>query len=284
MAPVVCVWQANNMGKPVYHSLLVGMVWCLLSSAQVQAEPAGNKNATMLLPAASTEQDVEQTKQDGHEDLDKDLGSDVDNDRTDQKTQQQDQGTNTTTGSAKKDQEETPEGPVTKIGYEEIPEDMVRTMNVAPDQVPDSKKIAVAGLLLQRMSENLQRVQDLLDQAEKEKDKVKRNCLGPKLDGINEATAAASTAFGAMRIAIGSRDATTADKEYQIIYEASLKCDQAATESQSCMGAVYSGKTQVSADVDTKRLPTVNPAAVPHLLGKSEVAKLNRPVCGSCYK
>lgn len=160
----------------------------------------------------------------------------------------------------------------------------MRPMNIIPDQVADSKKIEVAGFLMERMGDHYEQIENLFNEAEKKSDQVKRNCLSPKLEGVGEAIATAATAFEAMRVALGSRQSITASKEYKIIYEASLKCDHLATESQSCMGAVYTGSTVLSANVDIKRLPVIDPTAVPTLLDREDVKNLDRPVCVSCYK
>lgn len=157
-------------------------------------------------------------------------------------------------------------------------------------------KMDQASRLLGRMNDQVRRVQQLFTQAEKDSDSVKRNCLAPKMDGMNEAIATAKSALSGLRAALASRESVTADNEYRKVYDASLKCDQLATQAESCMGAVYTGNTKVKTVVEKEKLPQGETAEnIPSLLsdnktgdddeeGDDSTSDVDRPVCASCYQ
>ena len=108
------------------------------------------------------------------------------------------------------------------------------------------------------------RVQNLLDQARKEKDTLKIDCLDDKLTQIRVNLAGVEERTVSLELAVKAGDTVTANQQFTILKIYIAKIDGLAAEAESCVGDidVLLGQTETTVEIDddiTPSDPSQNP-------------------------
>lgn len=122
------------------------------------------------------------------------------------------------------------------------------------EQVPDDQKASKAGIAIGKMRDVHLRLLELREEARRNKDVVRLNCVNEKITSAAGLLHASEGAQSALSDALARADHETAQHEYNKISLSQSKAANLRTEGESCVGetTVYSGKTQVTVETGTK--------------------------------
>lgn len=127
-------------------------------------------------------------------------------------------------------------------------------VRMTPDlaaKIPDGKKVDVAAQALKDIKKNVDRVTDRSEQARKEKDVGKLNCLNVQLTQMRALARVAQLADEALVDAVGKADPATANTQFARIVIAVEKVQRMGTEADICLGQLaflMDGRTNVNVD------------------------------------
>jgi hypothetical protein len=127
-------------------------------------------------------------------------------------------------------------------------------VRMTPDlaaKIPDGKKVDVAAQGLKDIKKNVERVTDRSEQARKEKDVGKLNCLNVQLTQMRALARVAQLADEALVDAVGKADSATANTQFARIVIAVEKVQRMGTEADICLGQLaflMDGRTNVNVD------------------------------------
>jgi hypothetical protein len=113
--------------------------------------------------------------------------------------------------------------------------------------VPDNEKAARSRQAIAHMREILTTVIKHLEEARRERDVVKLNCVNEKLTSVKGLLRVSEQSDVTMQETLARRDPENAAHEFEKIMIAERKCDILLAETEACIGelAVYAGDTQV---------------------------------------
>lgn len=102
--------------------------------------------------------------------------------------------------------------------------------------------------MLEKMRSTRKYVQNLLEQARKDKDIIKITCLNDKLTQINVSIRTFEDRLVSLRTAVKVGDAESVNHEYKILGVLNQKVDGLRMEAEACIGEAegYLGKTEVT--------------------------------------
>lgn len=114
-----------------------------------------------------------------------------------------------------------------------------------------------------KMEQVVKQVQALVEQARKQKDIIRLNCLSDKLAQLKANLSVADNALQTLQEAIVRRDEGASVHEYTRITIVNQKAQVISSESQACVGEdlSYVGTTRV--DVETSGIPDEDPTNPP---------------------
>jgi hypothetical protein len=155
----------------------------------------------------------------------------------------------------------------------------------AASKIPDPKKLEIAGQRLKEIKKHVERVSGASDQARKEKDVGKLNCLNLQLTQMRALTKVATSANEALVDAVGRQDPATASTQFARVVIAAEKIQRMGGEADICLGQLaflMDGRTSVDVDQPeglpsrdvTQRSPTAAPFQAPPIV---------RPLAASQY-
>lgn len=115
----------------------------------------------------------------------------------------------------------------------------------APTSVGEMESNADA--MVEKMRTTRKYVQNLLEQARKDKDIIKITCLNDKLTQINVSIRTFEDRLVSLRTAVKVGDAESVNHEYKILAVLEQKVDGLRMEAEACIGEAegYLGKTEV---------------------------------------
>jgi hypothetical protein len=130
---------------------------------------------------------------------------------------------------------------------------------------------------LDGMKDSLARVSKLADEARKDKDVIRLNCINEKLVAVRGLLSIAETSFTALEDAVEKDDTEERNHEFTKISIASTKVNELKTEAELCAGEVtiYSGDTVVDTTVDPsvpEDDPTVEDDPGPEIVRPTETS------------
>ena len=119
-------------------------------------------------------------------------------------------------------------------------------------------KVSQAESILRRASQLAERLSKMLDEARREKDVMRANCINRKLTEVNANTRNIEQRLRALRDAINNGDNNRANHEYTVLSVLSQKLDMLDQEASQCLGqSVFEpGASQI---VTTISLNSANP-------------------------
>ena len=126
-----------------------------------------------------------------------------------------------------------------------------------------AEQLAQAGVFLEKMKEALTRVNTLAEEARKDKDVIRLNCVNEKLIGIRGMLSIAEASHTALKDAVARDDADERTHEFTKVQIAHTKAMELRAEAESCAGEVtiYFGDTVLETDVDPE-VPEEDPTVV----------------------
>lgn len=148
------------------------------------------------------------------------------------------------------------------------------TPRMTPDaaaRIPDGKKVDVAAQNLKDIKKQVERVTDRSEQARKEKDVGKLNCLNVQLTQMRALARVAQLANEALVDAVGKGDSATAGTQFARVVIAGEKVQRMGAEADICLGQLaflMDGKTSVDvsqpADLPSRDVTLRKPMAAPY--------------------
>lgn len=161
----------------------------------------------------------------------------------------------------------------------------VRMTPDAAAQIPDAKKLELADQNVKAIRKAVDRVASRSDDARKERDVGKLNCLNAQLTQMRGLAKVATQANEALVDAIGKKDSATASTQFARVAIAADKVARMGTEADVCLGQLaflMDGRTSVEIEQPeglpgrdvTKREPPPKPLATPPVV---------RPIAASRY-
>lgn len=121
----------------------------------------------------------------------------------------------------------------------------------AAAKIPDGKKLDLAGKGLADIKKNVERVTGRSEQARKEKDVGKLNCLNVQLTQMRALARVAQLADEALVDAVGKGDSATASTQFARVVIAADKVQRMGAEADVCLGQLaYLMDGRTSVDVD----------------------------------
>src|SRR5208283_817769 len=125
--------------------------------------------------------------------------------------------------------------------------------------VPDSDKAVRSKLAIEHMRQILTKIIQHLEEARRERDVVKLNCVNEKLTAVKGLLRISEQSDVSMQEALARRDPENAAHEFEKIAIAERKCEVLLAETESCIGelSVYAGDTQT--EVVAEGVPTGDP-------------------------
>jgi hypothetical protein len=130
-----------------------------------------------------------------------------------------------------------------------------------------------------RISEAGARIQGLVEQARKQKDIIRFNCLADKLVQVRANMNVSEKALSSLQEAVGRQDESTAFHEYTRLTIVNQNVQVLANEAEACVGEdmSYVGATRV--DVNVEGVPTGDPTQPE----KPRIPQILRPPKASPY-
>jgi hypothetical protein len=126
-----------------------------------------------------------------------------------------------------------------------------------------AEQIAQGGVFLDKMKEALTRVNTLAEEARKDKDVIRLNCVNEKLIGIRGMLSIAEASYASLKEAVGRDDADERTHEFTKMQIAFTKASELKAEAESCAGevTVYFGDTVLDYTVDPD-VPPEDPTVI----------------------
>ena len=161
----------------------------------------------------------------------------------------------------------------------------VRMTPDAAAQIPDGKKLEIADQHVKTIRKTVDRVASRSDDARKERDVGKLNCLNAQLTQMRGLAKVATQAQEALVDAVGKKDPATANTQFARVVIAADKVGRMGGEADVCIGQLaflMDGRTSVEIDQPdglpgrdvTDREPPARPLATPPVV---------RPLAASRY-
>lgn len=134
--------------------------------------------------------------------------------------------------------------------------------------------------ILQRGSALAQTVRGMLEEARKEGDIIKVTCLDNKLTQIDVNNRTAESRLDAMKKAVDNDRRT---HEFTVLTVIGQKLQVLDQEAHQCVGqSMYdTGKTKVTTEIDTSKLPFENNPSVPPVISPPALPTIPPPVSGT---
>ncbi len=162
---------------------------------------------------------------------------------------------------------------------------VVRMTPDAAAQIPDGKKLEVAEENVRTIRKTVDRVAGRSDEARKERDVGKLNCLNAQLTQMRGLAKVATQAHEALQDAVGKKDGATANTQFARVVIAADKVARMGGEADVCLGQLaflMDGRTSVEIEQPqglpgqdvTQREPPPQPLATPPVV---------RPLAASRY-
>lgn len=165
---------------------------------------------------------------------------------------------------------------------------LVPAVRMTPDaaaKIPDGKKLDVAAQTLKDIKKHVERIGGRSEQARKEKDVGKLNCLNLQLTQMRALAKVAQLASEALADAAGKHDSATANSQFARVVIAAEKVQRMGAEADICLGQLaflMDGRTSIDVDQPeglpsqdvTQRKPMSAPQAAPPIV---------RPLAASRY-
>jgi hypothetical protein len=126
-----------------------------------------------------------------------------------------------------------------------------------------AEQLAQGGIFLDKMKEALARVNTLAEEARKDKDVIRLNCVNEKLIGIRGMLSIAEASYTALKDAVSRDDADERTHEFTKLQIAYTKAMELKAEAESCAGEVtiYFGDTVLDTTVDPE-VPEEDPTTI----------------------
>ncbi|HYD40412.1 MAG TPA: hypothetical protein VEB43_06245 [Anaeromyxobacter sp.] len=174
---------------------------------------------------------------------------------------------------------------VTTIAPASRPGPAVRMTPDAASQIPDAKKVQLAEESVETIRKTVDRVAGRSDEARRERDVGKLNCLNAQLTQMRGLAKVATQASEALVDAVGKKDAATANTQFARVVIAADKVTRMSGEADVCLGQLVflmDGRTSVEVEQPqglpgrdvTQRDPPPKPLATPPVV---------RPLAASRY-
>jgi hypothetical protein len=150
----------------------------------------------------------------------------------------------------------------------------VRMTPDAASQIPDAKKLELADQNVKTIRKTVDRVAGRSDEARKERDVGKLNCLNAQLTQMRALAKVATQANEALVDAVGKKDTATANTQFARVVIATDKVARMSGEADVCLGQLaflMDGRTSVEIEQPqglpgrdvTQREPPPTPLATP---------------------
>lgn len=135
-----------------------------------------------------------------------------------------------------------------------------------PAAVPDAQKTKIAKELVEKMKESLKKLNDTSKESRANKDAVKLNCVGEKLNQAKGLMNVAEASEKSLTDALERKDKEVAAHEFNKLVMAGQKVTQLKAESSTCIGelAVYAGDTVVVIESEDK--DATDPTALVYII------------------
>ena len=161
----------------------------------------------------------------------------------------------------------------------------VRMTPDAASQIPDAKKLELADQNVKTIRKTVDRVAGRSDEARRERDVGKLNCLNAQLTQMRGLAKVATQANEALVDAVGKKDTATANTQFARVVIAADKVSRMGGEADVCLGQLaflMDGRTSVEIEQPqglpgrdvTQREPPPKPLATPPVV---------RPLAASRY-
>lgn len=145
------------------------------------------------------------------------------------------------------------------------------------------QQLAEADTISRRATQLGTRLTRMLDEARREKDILRANCVNRKLTEVNANSRSADQRRAALKDAATAGDEGRRSHEYTVLTVLAQKLDQLNQEATQCLGqSVYEpGASQVITTVPNNVIVGVNPATVPTAPPPPPAVSVPPPVSGT---
>jgi hypothetical protein len=155
----------------------------------------------------------------------------------------------------------------------------------AAAKIPDGKKVEIAAQSVKDIKKNVERVGGRSDQARKDKDVGKLNCLNLQLTQMRALAKVAQAANEALVDAVGKQDSATANTQFTRVVVAADKVQRMGGEAEVCLGQLaflMDGRTSVDVD-QPPDLPSRDVTLRKPMAAPFEAPPIVRPLSASRY-
>lgn len=155
----------------------------------------------------------------------------------------------------------------------------------AAAKIPDGKKVEIAAQSIKDIKKNVERVGGRSDQARREKDVGKLNCLNLQLTQMRALARVAQSANEALVDAVGKQDSATASTHFTRVVVAAEKVQRMGGEAEVCLGQLaflMDGRTSVDVDQPSD-LPSRDVTLRKPMAAPFESPPIVRPLSASTY-